>query len=116
VLARSHERLHDQLCFHCQQSAEKYLKALLEEIGLSVAKTHDLEKLLTQLLPHYSSLRPLRRGVIFLSNFAVGVRYPGEHATRRQANSARRWAGDVRNSCRRLLGLLAPTRRKRTSR
>ena len=32
LLALSSEPLHDQLCFHCQQAAEKYLKALLEEL------------------------------------------------------------------------------------
>jgi hypothetical protein len=31
--------LHDQVCFHCQQSAEKYLKARLEEAGIHYPKT-----------------------------------------------------------------------------
>ena len=31
------------------QSAEKYLKALLEELGIYVEKTHDLDRLLTPL-------------------------------------------------------------------
>lgn len=64
VAARLHrgpETFHDAVCFHCQQSAEKYLKGLLEELGLSVPKTHDLESLRTLLLPHHASLRPLRR-------------------------------------------------------
>lgn len=30
-VARGSEPFHDQLCFHCQQSAEKHLKALFEE-------------------------------------------------------------------------------------
>ena len=34
-LASSKSRLHDSVCFHCQQSAEKYLKALLAERGLA---------------------------------------------------------------------------------
>ena len=33
----------DIVCFHCQQAAEKYLKALLQESGLVVPKTHDLD-------------------------------------------------------------------------
>lgn len=32
----------DQICFLCQQSAEKYLKAILEEASQSIPKTHDL--------------------------------------------------------------------------
>src|SRR2546421_347001 len=89
-LARSKERFHDQRCFHCQQAAEKYLKALLEELGLSVEKTHELDQLLTPLLLRYSSLRSLRRGLIFLTNFAVTIRYPGDKASKRQATSALR--------------------------
>ncbi len=42
----------DGACFHCQQSAEKYLKALLQELGLAVPRTHELEDLLDLLLPH----------------------------------------------------------------
>jgi HEPN domain-containing protein len=38
--------LHDMVCFHCQQSAEKYLKARLEEAGIHFRKTHDLEAIL----------------------------------------------------------------------
>jgi HEPN domain-containing protein len=97
--------LHDQQCFHCQQAAEKYLKALLEELGHSVKKTHELEYLLDQLLPHHLTLRSLRRGLAFLSQFAVEVRYPGDNASKRQARSALRWAGRVRQACRDLLGL-----------
>ena len=105
VLSKSKERIFDQLCFHCQQSAEKYLKALLEELGLSIRKTHELEKLLDQLLPHHPLLRPLRRGSLFLTQFSVDIRYPGERATGRQAKAALRWAGKVRDTCRSQLGL-----------
>ena len=48
----------DAACFHCQQAAEKYLKALLQEIGLAVPRTHKLEDLLDLLLPHDATLAP----------------------------------------------------------
>ena len=96
---------HDQLCFHCQQSAEKYLKALLEELSLHVPKTHDLLLVLSLLLPHYSELISLRRGLAFLTTFAVEVRYPDDNATKRQGLSALRWAVRVRDSCRAILGI-----------
>src|SRR5712691_3092174 len=110
-LASESESFHDQLCFHCQQAAEKYLKALLEELSLSVVKIHDLEPLLDKLLPHYSSLRSLRRGLKFLTNFAVAIRYPGDNASKRQATAAQRWAGKVRDACRLLLGIRPAPRR-----
>jgi HEPN domain-containing protein len=42
---------HDRACFHFQQSAEKYLKARLEEANIRSPKTHDLDRLLSLLLP-----------------------------------------------------------------
>ncbi len=106
------EPFHDQLCFHCQQSAEKYLKAVLEELGQPIPRTHDLNDLLNLLGPVYPTLRCLRRGLVFLTEFAVDTRYPGNRTTRRQSTSALRWAGLVRDACRAILGARPPGRRK----
>jgi HEPN domain-containing protein len=77
----------------------------LEELGQTVPKTHDLIALQKLLLPHHPGLRELRRGLAFLTDFAVATRYPGDHATKRQALAAQRWAAAVRLACRRILGL-----------
>ncbi len=106
------EPFHDEVCFHCQQSAEKYLKALLEELGLAIPRTHNLDDLLGLLLPHHASLGSVRRGLIFLTDFAVGFRYPFDNASRRQAAAALRWAGKARDACRLLLGLRPPRPRR----
>jgi HEPN domain-containing protein len=103
--SRGKTPLHDIVCFHCQQCAEKYLKALLEELGLSVPKTHDLDDVLPLLLPHHPTLRSVRRGLGFLTQFAVDTRYPGENASKRQAEAALRWAGRVRTKARAILGI-----------
>src|SRR6516225_9915588 len=113
-LEKEKEAFYDHRCFLCQQSSEKYLKALLEENAISITKTHDLDQLLNELLVHYPQMRALRRGLRFLTDFAVEPRYPGEWSTKRQAISALRWAGRVRDACRRLLGL-RPRRRRRHS-
>jgi hypothetical protein len=73
--------VHDGVCFHCQQCAEKYLKGLLEEKGLAIPKTHTLVLLLATLVTHHPELRAFRRGLIFLTPFAVETRYPGDSAT-----------------------------------
>jgi HEPN domain-containing protein len=104
-IGQGSEPFHDQLCFHCQQSTEKYLKALLEELGQPVPRTHILRDLQGLLLPHHPSLRSLQRGLKFLTRFAVGIRYPGDAATKRQAQAALRWAERVRTACRTLIGL-----------
>src|SRR5438876_8853184 len=107
VIARQSSRsaipLHDGVCFHCQQAVEKYLKALLSESGLTIPKTHDLDLLRSLLLSHYPSLRTLRRGLTFLTDFAVDTRYPGANASKRQATSALRWLERIRTTARALL-------------
>ena len=103
--AKSRIPLHDQVCFHCQQSAEKYLKALLEEVGAPVPRTHQLLDLLSLISTRHTGLRSLRRGLYFLTRFAVETRYPGDSATKRQSEAARRWAVRVRRAARILLGL-----------
>jgi HEPN domain-containing protein len=114
-IGRGHQRFPDQQCFHCQQAAEKYLKALLEELGLAVPRTHHLDTLLSLLRPYHTSLRSFRRGLIFLTDFAVGTRYPTKDASKRQAVAALRWAGRVRDACRALLGIRPPRTRRRKS-
>jgi len=104
ALAGKRLPLHDAVCFHCQQSAEKYLKALLKQAGVRIPRTHDLVALVS-LLPPESPLQGFNRGLEFLTRFAVETRYPGESASKRQAASSLRWAGKVRNACRPLLGL-----------
>lgn len=113
-LTRGVEPAHEATCFHCQQCAEKYLKALLEELGLTVPRTHNFVAILPLLAPHHVSLRTLRRGLDFLTRFAVETRYPGDSANKRQANSAQRWASLVRVACRKILGLRPPRPRRKS--
>jgi|SRR5579864_1499909 len=84
-IGRGNEPFHDQLCFHCQQTAEKYFKAYLQELGLPVPRIHDLDRLLNLLLPLDATLKPLRRGLVTFGSYAVEYRYPGRTATKRDA-------------------------------
>jgi HEPN domain-containing protein len=109
VGARSLERgkpsLNDLVCFHCQQSAEKYLKALLQEYGSIPPRTHNLVDLLTLLLVSDPSLSILRRALNSLSRYAVEFRYPGRRSTRRKALAALGHAETVRREIRTRLRL-----------
>jgi hypothetical protein len=87
----------------------------MEELALTIPKTHDLDNLLTLVSPHHASLRSLRRGLIFLTDFAVDTRYPGNNASKRQARSALRWTDRIRTAARNLLGFrLRSSRRKKS--
>ena len=99
------ESFHDQLCFHCQQAAEKYLQAILQELGQPVPRTHILRDLVDLLMPYHGELSSIRRGAKFLTRFAVETRYPGESASKRQADAAFRWAQTVRQIAHEILGL-----------
>jgi HEPN domain-containing protein len=93
------------VCFHCQQAAEKYLKALLQEHGSVVPRTHDLDDLLDLLLPHDATLAPLRKALHSLTRYAVDYRYPDMQATTRQMNAALRHVARIRGEARTRLGL-----------
>jgi HEPN domain-containing protein len=67
----------DVLCFHCQQTVEKYLKAVLVFHQKRIRKTHDLEALLLECTELVPSLDGLMDGVLALEGFGPEARYPG---------------------------------------
>jgi hypothetical protein len=64
-----------------------------------------LDRLLSDLLPHFGSLKGLKSRLILLSRYAVNYRYPGFSATMREMRAALRHAERVRLKVRTLLGL-----------
>jgi hypothetical protein len=76
----------------------------LQQANVAIPRIHDLVPLVSLIVSHYD-LRGLKRGLEFLTQFAVETRYPGESASKRQATAAMRWAGKVRDACRAALGL-----------
>ena len=96
---------YDAACFHAQQCAEKYLKARLNEAGLSFNKTHDLPALLKQAVTIEPSWVALQPAAIFLADFAVKFRYPGHRATKTQAKQALKDCREMRRVIRTAFGL-----------
>ena len=104
--------LNDPACFHCQQAVEKYLKALLQELELAVPRTHDLDDLLSRVLPKYPALMVFRASMNRMTQYAVDYRYPGIHASTRQVQSALRFTARVRETIRQCLGIRSKPLRK----
>ncbi len=98
----------DQICFLCQQAVEKYVKALMQHLGLTIPKTHDIPRLISLLLPHDATLSPHRRGTKTFSRYAVDYRYPGLDTTPRQARLAMKKAELFREVVCKRLGLKTP--------
>ena len=95
---------YDGVCFHAQQCVEKYLKAILQETGRPIEKTHDLVALLKMVVPVAPLLESYREAMRHLSNYAVVFRYPGASATREDAGDARKLCISVRDAIRQQLG------------
>lgn len=104
-LLRGRVQYPDQICFHCQQAIEKYLKALLQESGVPFPRTHDLLQLVDLLIPLDGTLCRLRRGTATLTRYAVDYRYPGLRTTPRQARAAYAKAAVFRTEIRKRLKL-----------
>lgn len=93
-------RNYNAVCFHAQQCAENYLKSRIQEEGLAVSKTHDLEKLLDLLLP----AEPL--WLNSLTTQFLSYRYPGDAADKAEAREAMKLCLTVCETVRVGLGLL----------
>jgi HEPN domain-containing protein len=65
----------DVFGFHCQQAAEKLLKALLSELRVSFRHTHDLTELMDQLADAGAALPKQFDQLKTLSAYAVEFRY-----------------------------------------
>ena len=81
LLSRSANALHDAVCFHAQQCIEKYLKAWLQEAGIRIPRTHDLEDLLLLIVPSEPSWNAWQPDFLVLTSHAVESRYPGKSAS-----------------------------------
>ena len=69
---------YDAVAFHCQQAAEKYLKARLAVTGQDPPRTHDLLRLLLLLAPVEFFTTTETDMAKLLTPFGVSIRYPGE--------------------------------------
>jgi HEPN domain-containing protein len=90
-------------CFHAQQCAEKYLKALLAQAGRAVPRIHDLLKLGEMSAERRMRLAP--KDLYLLNAYAVEVRYPGSTVSPDEARAAYAAMERIRSACRRALGL-----------
>jgi len=109
ILARAALRrkqpLTSGVCFHAQQCAEKYMKALLISKGADFPKTHDLLMLnnLCSAAGIFLEIDPKHLNT--LTDYAVRTRYPGNNTTVEDAKEAIELAKLVRNFARKYLGV-----------
>lgn len=77
------------ICFHCQQCAEKALKAVLVEHDIEPPKTHDLRHLCQMCVELQPRFKELTAPFQELSSYGVVPRYPnGPEIDDRRMNEA----------------------------
>ncbi len=86
----------DTACFHCQQCAEKYMKAFLTEHNVDFPRNHDLVRLLALCLTIDEGFETIREYLRRLENYGVIIRYPGLTVPLEMAHEALDNAGSVR--------------------
>lgn len=64
------------ICYHCQQSAEKFLKGYLVSEGEEIKKTHDLQFLCKLAAQKNEKINTIEDDCIELTDYGVEVRYP----------------------------------------
>jgi HEPN domain-containing protein len=95
----------DQACFLFQQSAEKYVKARMEEAGVRIPRIHQIDQLIQMTLgtePLWAALMPAASRI---SDYAVRIRYPGNEATAAEMKRCHQDAKAIRQEARTALGL-----------
>lgn len=92
-------------CFHAQQCAEKYMKALLVSKGADFPKTHDLLMLNNLCSSNGIFLEVDSKHLNTLTDYAVRTRYPGNDPTTEDAQEAIELTKLVRRFARKFLAL-----------
>jgi HEPN domain-containing protein len=89
------------ICFHYQQSAEKYLKAFIVAYDLEFRKIHDLLDLLKLCVAVEPSLGSIENYCAYLSRFYLDTRYPVHWPSSyslKEAQQAREAANAIANA------------------
>jgi HEPN domain-containing protein len=93
------------VCFHCQQAAEKYLKACLIRARVAFPRTHDFEYLLHAFSAISTDVEQLAEPCARLQPYVITGRYPLATPSADEAAVALRDMECVRQFCRAFLGV-----------
>jgi HEPN domain-containing protein len=63
--------------YHCEQAAEKIIRAVLTSEGLHADRMHQLDRFVDQ-IPDENAIKDRLRGLEYLTEFATTYRYPSD--------------------------------------
>ena len=78
LLGAAEEAPLDTAIYHCQQTAEKAVKAFLVHSGITPEKTHDIRKLTLEAIAHEPRFNELMDMAAALTPYAWEFRYPDD--------------------------------------
>ncbi len=89
----------DTVCFHCQQAAEKFLKAFLVYHDKTFPHSHNLADLVAECVQVDENFASIQRKAETLTPFAVEIRYPDDFymPPRKEAEEAYRIATEIKD-------------------
>jgi HEPN domain-containing protein len=96
LLHSSSLSLTDTASFHCQQCAEKYLKAFLTDHLIRFERAHVLADLLTLCVPVDKAFRKIANDLDNLQEYTIDVTYPGATVSVELAEEAFKAASRIR--------------------
>ena len=100
LLETSHPKPLEIICYHCQQAAEKAIKAVYIAVGMpgGIPKKHDLSFLLEQMKHRVTISEALLDHADDLNSYSVIVRYPNEiQIDERKVLLSVRYADEIMN-------------------
>jgi HEPN domain-containing protein len=107
LLASAQDPLLDTAIYHCQQAAEKSLKAWLQSKDEPFPRTHDIEDLVEQASGSNPDFGKFAKAAAVLTPYVSAFRYPGGFdetmPTREEFDQALSYAQDIYNFVRGLL-------------
>lgn len=106
VLARQKKMFSaDNLCWNCQQSVEKYLKAFLTRHRVVFERTHKLDELHARCLAVDADFRLIKSDLDKADICDPKIRYPGKSVSEQDARTALKAAKVIRKFVRAKLGM-----------
>ena len=97
-----------QVCFHFQQAAEKYLKALIVAHDLELRRIHNLMELFVISKKAVPEVDSLKESCAYLNPYYIDTRYPVHwpgHYDRNVALEAKKHAKKIADFVKRALGI-----------
>lgn len=87
----------EDVCFDCQQAAEKALKGALVRVRRSFPRTHSIDELLRLLIKSGQTPSDHLKAAAGLTEYATASRYPGDQdpVTAADYQEAREWAETI---------------------